>query len=101
MFSSWLVEMCRQSDGFLDNIWFSDEAHFYLDGHVSPQNCRFWAAEPPDLVKEKPLHSPKVTVWCAISSSGIIGPLWFEDLGGKAVTINAEQYQEVLEEFWT
>ena len=75
MFSSWLVEMCRQSENCLDNIWFSDEAHFYLDGHVSPQNCRFWAAESPDLVKEKPLHSPKVTVWCAISSSGIIGPL--------------------------
>ena len=44
MFSSWLVEMCRQSESFFDNIWFSDEAHFYLDGHVSPQNCRFWAA---------------------------------------------------------
>ena len=44
MFSSWLVEMCRQSESFFDTIWFSDEAHFYLDGHVSPQNCRFWAA---------------------------------------------------------
>ena len=65
------------------------------------QKLSVMGSRAPYLVRERPLHSPKVTVWCAISSSGIIGPLWFEDLSGKAVTINAERYQEVLEEFWT
>ncbi len=29
----------------LPYIWFSDEAHFWLEGYVNKQNCRFWANE--------------------------------------------------------
>lgn len=55
----------------------SDEAHFHLDGHVNKQNCRYWAKENPRELHQKPLHSQKVTVWCALSKVGIIGPYFF------------------------
>jgi hypothetical protein len=39
----------------------------------------------PIELHERPLHNSKVTVWCAISSFGIIGPYFFEDGKEKAV----------------
>jgi len=30
--------------GFLDNVWFSDEAHFLWSGHVNSKNNIFWGS---------------------------------------------------------
>ncbi|QQP32967.1 Uncharacterized protein FKW44_024168, partial [Caligus rogercresseyi] len=43
-------------------------------GSVNRQNMRYWSDTNPQKLHQKPLHSPKVTVWRAISSNGIIGP---------------------------
>lgn len=40
----------------VNNYWFINEAHFHLDGFTNKQN---W-------------YSQRVTVWCAISSHGIL-----------------------------
>ena len=40
-------------------VLMSDEAHFHLNGAVNKQNCRYWAAENPREIHQKPLHSPK------------------------------------------
>ena len=48
---------------------------------------------------QKPLHSPKVTLWAAMSSRGIIGPYFFEDERGCAVTVNSERYVKMLDDF--
>lgn len=82
-----------------NNILFSDEAHFHLNGHVNKQNCRYWSATNPKHKHQKPLHSPKVTVWAAMSARGIIGPYFFEDGRGCAVTVNSERYVEMLDNF--
>ena len=50
---------------------------------------------------EHPLHSPKVTIWCALSAQGIVGPMFFEDDNGNAVTVNQERYQRVLQRFFS
>ena len=42
----------------------------------------------------------KVTVWCALSAQGIIGPFFFEDCAGATVTVNSDRYLTVLERFW-
>lgn len=84
----------------LNNILFSDEAHFHLNGHVNKQNCRYWATENPKSKHQKPLHSPKVTVWAAISAQGIIGPYFFEDERGQAVTVNSDRYTTMLRGFF-
>ena len=46
--------------------------------------------------KNLPLSTEKVTVWCAIGRSGIIGPYWFEDERRRPVTINTERYVEMM-----
>lgn len=74
-----------------DNILFSDEAHFHLNGHVNKQNCRYWSRENPKQKHQRPLHSPKVTVWAAMSASGIIGPFFFENDQGRAVSLLFEE----------
>jgi hypothetical protein len=47
--------------GLLDPFQYimSDEAWFYLSGHVNSQNTRYWAVENPHLVHEQPLQDQK------------------------------------------
>jgi hypothetical protein len=63
---------------------------------VNKQNFRYWAAENPRELHARPLQSPKVTVWCTLSSIGVIGPYFFEE-GGVTVTVNANRYCDMLE----
>ena len=77
----------------------SDEAHFYLTGHVNKQNCRYWSKDNPSEIHERPLHSARVTVWCAVSSQGIIGPYFFENQQGTATTVTADAYVQMLQFF--
>jgi len=80
-------------------LFMSDEAHFHLDDFVNKQNCRYYAAENPQSLHERPLHSPKVTVWCAVSKKLIIGPYFFEEQG-NTVTVNSARYIEMLNNFF-
>ena len=50
-------------------------------------------------VFEKPTHPKQVTVWCEFSSRGIIGPFFFENEQGEAVTVNGDHYRALLNEF--
>ena len=72
-------------------VVLTDEAHFYLNGEVNKQNCRYWSPENPRRINERPLHSPKVTVWCAVGTFGIIGPYFFEE-NGAVVTVTFDRY---------
>ena len=96
----WFRERLRCEPDFLDNVWFTDEAHFYLSGHVSSQSTFYWGRSPPEYVLERPLHAEKCTAWAAISTQGIIGPIWFVDDENKTTTINAERYMGVLKQFF-
>ena len=81
-------------------LLMSDEAHFHLNGMVNKQNFRYWATENPREIYKRPLHSPKVTVWCAMGKTAIIGPYFFEDNHGNAVTVNSERYIEMINSFF-
>ena len=52
----------------------SNEAHFHLNSCVNKQNFRYWSETNPQQVHERPLHSARVTVWCAIAEFGVVGP---------------------------
>jgi transposase len=80
-------------------IIMSDEAHFHLNGEVNKQNFRYWSTDNPCNIHEKPLHTERVTVWCAIGNFGIIGPYFFENEHGATVTVNAERYIHMLNNF--
>ncbi|GBN86028.1 hypothetical protein AVEN_208269-1 [Araneus ventricosus] len=74
-------------------IWFTDKAHFHLNGFVNKQKWRFWGSENPHLCEEKPLHSPTVTAWVAVCSRGNIVPFFISE------TISSELYITILEQF--
>ncbi|GFX40090.1 histone-lysine N-methyltransferase SETMAR [Trichonephila clavipes] len=57
---------------FHKRILFSDEAHFWLNGHVNKQNCRIWSEANPQVYVETPLHPEKLTVWCALWAGAVI-----------------------------
>lgn len=95
---------CEQMQSvFNDNdnitLFTSDEAHFHLNGFVNRQNFRYWGAENPRELHEKPLHSPRVTVWCAVGKNTVIGPYFFEE-NGVTVTVNSDRYLTMLNEFF-
>lgn len=84
----------------LNTVFWSDEAHFHLNGYVNKQNCRFWSQVNPRQKHQRPLHSPKVTVWCALSVNGIIGPYFFENATGAAITVSGEAYRQMISNYF-
>ena len=96
----WFLRELREDDSFHQRIWFSDEAHFYLNGHVNNKNYVFWGLSKPDEIYERGLHDQKVTVWAAMSYQGIIGPFFFEDEQQQTVTVNSDRYIKTLSKFW-
>ena len=99
-FTEWFNNMCREEEYFIQHLIISDEAHFDLSGYVNKQNCRFWSRKGPEIMHEKSLLSEKVTVWCALTYSCVIGPYFFEDENGGAVTVTAERYNHMLNTFF-
>jgi hypothetical protein len=51
------------------------------------------------VIREKPLHPERVTVWCAICSTDVIGPYFFEDEMGRELTVTGDCYQAMITTF--
>ena len=80
-------------------IIFSDETPFDLGEYVNKQNCLIWGTEYPHAYIEKPKNPKWVTVWCGFWSRCIIGPFFFQNEQGEAVTVNDNRYRAMLNEF--
>ena len=96
-----MLDLIGEDEDLVNDIWMSDEAHFHVSGFVNKQNFCYWSEANPRALHEKALHSQKVTVWCAMSASGIIGHYFFEYEAGNAVTVNTDRYVEMLQNFFT
>ena len=70
---------CDDEEGFMDRIIFSDESTFHISGKVNKQNVRIWGTEKPTIPLEHVRDSPKVNVFCAISSKKVYGSYFFKD----------------------
>jgi hypothetical protein len=57
--------------------FFTDEAWFHLSGYINAQNNRYWSSINPKQTFEVPFHDQKIGVWCAITASQIVGPIFF------------------------
>lgn len=107
-FSNKLINMKESGEIEFNKIWFSDEAHFYLHGYVNKQNWRFWGTENPHHAIIRPLHPIRLTVWCAMSSEEIIGPVFiYQNISAKTYfnMLNNEIFpyllgSEKVEEYW-
>ncbi|PNF39387.1 hypothetical protein B7P43_G13223 [Cryptotermes secundus] len=80
-------------------VFFSDEAHFHISGYVNKQNMCYWSGNNPRELHERPLHSDKVTVWCALLRVGVTGPYFFEE-DNHAVTINSQRFVDMIKNFF-
>lgn len=70
----------------LNNIVFSDEATFMLNGHVNKHNCRFWNDSNPHwMIEGHTQHPQKLNVWAGIIRGRIVGPFFIDgNLGGDS-----------------
>jgi hypothetical protein len=94
-FAEEMLDRILHSPDFLQHLMFSDEAHFRIHGGVNKHNCRYWCTNNPHWIAEKPLHSPRTTVWAAIWDGGIIGPVFFDG------NVNGENDVNLLRsDFW-
>jgi hypothetical protein len=71
-------------------LFFTDEAHFHLWSTFNKQNFRYWSHNSPRGIHQRPLHSPKITVWCAIFEFGVWGPYFLEE-EDVAVTVTSDR----------
>ncbi|KAJ8961926.1 hypothetical protein NQ318_021545 [Aromia moschata] len=69
-FCEYMMDHNNQNNGFIANILFSDEATFFLNGHVNRQNTRYWSQENPHWMQEYHTQHPQklimnlcVTLW--------------------------------------
>ena len=62
-FCQTMLDMFEENEDL--TLIMSDKTHFHLNGTVNKQNFRYWASENPRELYQRPLHSPKVAVWCS------------------------------------
>lgn len=86
-----MAQICNRDDNFAQNICFSDEATFCLNGTVNRHNCRIWSRENPHWIQEAHTQHPqKINVWAGIFRGSIIGPFFIDG------TLNGLKYLELL-----
>ncbi|GFT51805.1 putative DD41D transposase [Trichonephila clavipes] len=98
-FVEWAENEIAVVPDFHERILFSDEAHFWLNGYVSKQNCRIWSEANREVYVKTLLHPEKLTVWCALWAGGIIDPYFFKNNEGHSVTVNGDRYRAIITNF--
>ncbi|XP_051168604.1 uncharacterized protein LOC127286268 [Leptopilina boulardi] len=86
-----LEEMEERDQHFFDNILFSDECTFTLDGKRNVQIHRTWARRNPFTVVQTNTQRPqKLNVWCGILKNRTIGPFFIDG------NLTAQKYLNLL-----
>lgn len=88
-FAEIFISQAMDYPEILDQIIWSDEAQFKLSGYVNRHNSVYWSSVNPHITIKSQLNKPGVTVWAGISSSGIMGPIFFEGIVTGAIYLNA------------
>ena len=73
------LQALMEEDGFFERQIFSDECKFHLCGKINRHNIRIWGTENPKSVVEVACDSPKVNVFCAVSTFKVYGPFFFSE----------------------
>ena len=81
-----------EDDGFAEKLVFSDEATFHVCGKVNRHNVRIWGTENPHAAMEHVRDSPKVNVFCVISSCKVYRPFFFAES-----TVSGINYLDMLQ----
>ena len=87
-----LQDLMTSDVHFPEKAQFSDEATFNVSGAVNRRNVRIWGSENPHVHVEHQPDSPKVNVFCAISSQKVYGPFFFAE-----ETVSGMTYMDMLQ----
>jgi len=90
-YCEWFESMMRDGEAFAGKVVWSDEAQFKQSGTVNRHNCVYWSSENLHIHLEKHINLPGLTVWCVLSSRGLIGPFFFEGTVTGALYLNMLQ----------
>jgi hypothetical protein len=93
------LALVNENPDIVKTLIMLDESHFELSGHVNKQNMRYWSETNRQQLHEGPLHSARVTAWCGISASRIIGPYFLKENHGNTITVDLERYAKLLTNF--
>ena len=83
--------MILSNGALLDDVLWSDEAYFSMNGMVNRHNCIIWAAENPRKVVTTSLHPAKLSVWMAFSANYKLKAFFFEN------TVDQDNYTNMLQ----
>ncbi|KAF7272594.1 hypothetical protein GWI33_014633, partial [Rhynchophorus ferrugineus] len=97
-YSNAILRLSDETEDLWSKFIMSNEAHFLFSGHVNKQKSRY-GTHNPQLIHETSLHPLKITVWCGIHAGNIIGPYFFENDQGVAVTVTTERYHDMIRNF--
>ena len=76
----------------LEKVQFSDEATFYVSGAVNCPVVGIWGSDNPHAYVDHQRDSPKVNVFCAISTQKVYGPFFFAE-----ETVTGMTYLDMLQ----
>ncbi|CAF0945368.1 unnamed protein product [Rotaria sordida] len=91
-FADIFLKLVAEDSSFPDQIVWTDEATFKLNGYVNRHNCVYYATENPHIIITQEINAPGIIVWARIWSGGLIGPFFFRD------TVTGRSYLEMLDE---
>ncbi|CAF1503241.1 unnamed protein product [Adineta ricciae] len=89
-FCEWIINSTEEDLTVLDQILWTDEAIFQINGRVNRHNCVYWSDSNPHLIIEEELNVPRVAVWGGIWSDGVINPYFFDS------NVTSQNYLEML-----
>ncbi len=72
-FAQWFQQ---QDLDFIDNIIWSDEAYFSVDGCVNTHNAIVWGKNRPEKPLTQSMFPQKVLVWMGVSATCVLRPLF-------------------------
>jgi hypothetical protein len=52
------------------------QATFKLNDSVNRHSCLYWSSENPKVHVDKALNLPGLSIWCVVSSRGVVGPFF-------------------------
>ena len=81
-----------EEDGLVEKLVFSDDATFHVCVKVNHHNILIWGTENPRAMMEHISDSPKVNVFCAVSSCKVYGPFFFAE-----PTVTSINYLDMLQ----
>ena len=79
-------------DGFHDQLVFSNEVTFHINGKVNKHNTYTWGTESPYEICGHQRDFPKLNMLCAMSKKAVYRPFFF-----KRTTINGKMYPHMME----